>query len=111
VFEQAKTKHSQAQGQILDPKLVEILGNFKAKWVDELKLTPFRQKSESLLLSAIDQVLGFTDRSMMHPVNDHEKKEFDDAEKLLMPLIRKKVEEYQRSNLLVRQGGGLHAQS
>ncbi len=95
VFEQAKAKYP--HNQLLEPKLIEALAAFKAGWVETLKPKLGQQKAEALLLSAIDRVLDFADKSIMHPASDMERLEFEDAENLLMPLIRKQVEEYRKS--------------
>ncbi len=95
VFEKAKLKYPDER--VLDPKLVEILTLFKTNWINTLKSTLGHQKSECLLLSAIDRGLGFTEKSIMHPANEMEKKEFEEAEGVLVPLVRKLVEDYQRS--------------
>ncbi|TPX15701.1 uncharacterized protein E0L32_000035 [Thyridium curvatum] len=100
VFDTAKKKFPDSKN--LDPKLISILTTFKAGWVDTLKPKLGQPKSEALLLSAIDRVLGFTDKSIMHPANDTEKEEFEQAENLFMPHIKQQVEQYQRTISLGR---------
>ncbi|KAJ9141754.1 Forkhead domain-containing protein [Pleurostoma richardsiae] len=83
-----------ASGQFLDPRLVAVVLRFKSSMVDILKGKLGQQKSEALVLSAIDRVLGFTERSMMHTESETERKEFADAENVLMGGMRQRIDEY-----------------
>jgi len=95
VFVQAKSKYPDSR--VLEPKLVEVLTAFKTQWVTTLKGNLGQEKSEALLLSVLDRGLGFTEVSIMHPGSAAEKKEFEDAENLLVPLVKRHIEEYQRA--------------
>lgn len=101
VFDTAKQKFP----RLADPGLISTLTAFKTHWVDTLKSKLGEARSEALLLSAIDRVLGLCDGSIMQPAGEVERKEYEEAENLFMPLIRDKVLEFQRSVAVVNGGG------
>ncbi|EJT74173.1 hypothetical protein GGTG_08018 [Gaeumannomyces tritici R3-111a-1] len=103
VFDTAKQKFP----RLADPGLISALTGFKTHWVDTLKSKLGEARSEALLLSAIDRVLGLCDGSIMQPAGEVERKEYEEAENLFMPLIRDKVLEFQRSAAVVNGGGGV----
>lgn len=93
VFEQTRDK-AYPNG-VLQPGLVQVLTGFKTKWVDTLGTKLGKQKAEALLLSAIDRFLGFSERTSLKGT-DAEKKEYENAENMLIPQLRKEVTNYQR---------------
>lgn len=85
----------------LDPGLVAVLRAFKAKWVDTLGGKLGAAKAEALLLSAIDRFLGFSERTILQG-GEKEKREYEQAEDMLIPQLRVEVSNWQRA----RAGAG-----
>lgn len=79
---------------VLNPGLLQVLKAFKTKWVDTLGTKLGNNKAEALLLSAIDRFLGFTERTIIAG-SDKEKKEYEQAEDMLIPQLRVEVTAYQ----------------
>ena len=92
VFQQAKKK----MGQALDPELLKELHAFKKEFKTIMSPVMDSNRSERLVLSAIDQVLGFTSRSMMHPSTETERQEMDKAESLLVNEADRVVKAYEK---------------
>ncbi|EPE10191.1 forkhead domain containing protein [Ophiostoma piceae UAMH 11346] len=92
VFQQAKKK----MGQALDPELLKELHAFKKEFKTIMSPVMDSDRSERLVLSAIDQVLGFTSRSMMHPSTETERQEMDKAETLLVNEADRVVKAYEK---------------
>lgn len=86
-----------ASGQFLDPQLVLVIMRFKASMLEIIKSKLGAQKSEVLILSAIDRVLGFTEKTVTYTESEAERKEFADAENILIPALKAKIDEYLRS--------------
>ncbi|KAK5661467.1 hypothetical protein OQA88_11369 [Cercophora sp. LCS_1] len=80
----------------LNPRLLQALLNFKTLMITKLTGNLGVAKSELLILSAIDRVLGFAQSSVMQG-NQDDMAEYDKAEGVLMTPIRKMVEDHQRS--------------
>jgi len=92
VFEQTRDKAY--PNHVLPPGLVQVLTAFKSKWVDTLGHKLGKPKAEALLLSAIDRFLGFSERTTLRGT-ETEKKEYENAENMLIPQISKEVSNYQ----------------
>ncbi|KAL2148678.1 hypothetical protein VTH82DRAFT_1825 [Thermothelomyces myriococcoides] len=84
----------------LHPGLVQALNNFKGNMIKTLEPKMGKLNAERLILSAIDRVLGFSDRSTM-PGPDAEKKQYDEAENVLIAAIQRVVTEHQRTQAAV----------
>jgi hypothetical protein len=95
VFEQTRDKAYPTN--VLNPGLVTVLKAFKTKWVDTLGEKLGRSKAEALLLSAIDRFLGFSKGTILQG-NEKEKKEYEQAEDMLIPQLRVEVTNWQRAN-------------
>ena len=100
VFEQTRDKAYPTD--VLNPGLVAVLKAFKTKWVDTLGEKLGRTKAEALLLSAIDRFLGFSKGTILQG-NEKEKKEYEQAEDMLIPQLRVEVLGWQRAQAA---GGG-----
>ncbi|KAK1771055.1 hypothetical protein QBC33DRAFT_526686 [Phialemonium atrogriseum] len=94
VFEQTRDKAYPSH--VLPPGLVQVLTGFKTKWVDTLGTRLGKPKAEALLLSAIDRFLGFSEGTSLRGT-DTEKKEYENAENMLIPQLSKDVTNYQRA--------------
>ncbi len=94
VFESSRKKLGADQS--LHPGLVQALGNFKNNMIKTLEPKMGKLNAERLILSAVDRVLGFAERSTM-PGADAEKKQYDDAENVLITAIQRVVAEHQRT--------------
>jgi len=97
VFEQTRDKAYPTN--VLNPGLVAVLKAFKNKWVDTLGGKLGKSKAEALLLSAIDRFLGFSKGTILQG-SEKEKKEYEQAEDMLIPQLRVEVTNWQRA------GGG-----
>jgi hypothetical protein len=85
-----------AEAQVLQPELLQVLLKFKADMMGALNTKLGELPAEALLLSAMDRVLGFSDKSSTQPADDKERKELATAEDMLIIAIRKKIIEFQR---------------
>ncbi|KAH8847560.1 hypothetical protein MCOR27_010515 [Pyricularia oryzae] len=92
VFDTARQKYP----TLADPKLIEKLTSFKKLGIDTLKGKLGEERSEALVLSAINRVLGLCDASFMQPANDTQKQEIEQAEGLLIKLAKNLVLEFQK---------------
>lgn len=93
VFEQTRDKAYPTN--VLNPGLVTVLKAFKTKWVDTLGEKLGKSKAEALLLSAIDRFLGFSQGTILAG-SEKEKKEYEQAEDMLIPQLRVEVQGWQR---------------
>jgi hypothetical protein len=93
---QESSQPAPSQAQILRPALLETLLEFKASMVETLKGKLGDLAAEALLLSAMDRVLGFSDKSTMQPTDDKTRKEYEGAEGILMPHILRNINDCQR---------------
>ncbi|KAL2173201.1 uncharacterized protein P884DRAFT_265263 [Thermothelomyces heterothallicus CBS 202.75] len=98
VFE--SSRQNLGVNQSLHPGLVQALNNFKGNMIKTLEPKMGKLNAERLILSAIDRVLGFADRSTM-PGPDTEKKQYDEAENVLIVAIQRVVTEHQRTQAAV----------
>ncbi|KAK3955349.1 hypothetical protein QBC32DRAFT_205437 [Pseudoneurospora amorphoporcata] len=92
----------------LDPDLLQTLLTFKATMVSTLEAKLDSQKAECLVLSAIDQVLGLADKTITRGT-ESEMREFNNAEKVLIPAIKLKVAEWQRKQVAATTPAPVHA--
>ncbi|KAB5554744.1 hypothetical protein GE09DRAFT_1203786 [Coniochaeta sp. 2T2.1] len=100
VFEQARDKAYPTN--VLNPGLVTVLKAFKTKWVDTLGDKLGKNKAEALLLSAIDRFLGFSKGTILQG-SEKEKKEYEQAEDMLIPQLRVEVQNWQRVSAVTAQ--------
>ncbi|KAK3301310.1 uncharacterized protein B0H64DRAFT_383198 [Chaetomium fimeti] len=94
VFE--SSRKNLGANQSLNPGLVQSLGNFKNNMIKTLEPKMGKLNAERLILSAVDRVLGFADRSTM-PGPDPDRKQYDDAENVLISAIQRVVADHQRT--------------
>ncbi|KAK4121023.1 hypothetical protein N657DRAFT_578482 [Parathielavia appendiculata] len=94
VFESSRKKLG--ADQFLHPGLVQTLGNFKNNMIKTLEPKMGKLNAERLILSAVDRVLGFADRSTMAG-SEPERKQYDEAENVLISAIQRVVTEHQRT--------------
>ena len=102
VFESSRKKLG--VNQSLHPGLVQALVNFKSSMTKTLEPRMGKLNSERLILSAVDRVLGFADRSTM-PGPEADRKQYDEAETVLIPAIKRVVSEHQRTQAIVPPAG------
>jgi hypothetical protein len=86
-----------SEAHILHPALLQTLLKFKASLGETMKASMGELPAEALMLSAMDRVLGFADKSTTQPSDDNQRKEWESAEIILMQHLRKQVNECQRS--------------
>ncbi|KAJ4306173.1 hypothetical protein N0V88_000969 [Collariella sp. IMI 366227] len=94
VFE--SSRKNLGANQALHPGLVQALVNFKNNMIKTLEPKMGKLNAERLILSAVDRVLGFADRSTM-PGETDVRKQYDEAEIVLIPAIHRVVTEHQRT--------------
>ncbi|KAL2017991.1 hypothetical protein VTK56DRAFT_1371 [Thermocarpiscus australiensis] len=94
VFESSRKKLG--PNQSLHPGLVQALVNFKTSMIKTLEQRMGKLNSERLILSAVDRVLGFADRSTM-PGTESERKQYDEAETVLIRAIELVVTEHRKT--------------
>jgi hypothetical protein len=94
VFE--SSRKNLGANQSLHPGLVQTLGNFKNNMIKTLEPKMGKLNAERLILSAVDRVLGFADRSTM-PGSESDRKQYDEAENVLISAIQRVVTEHQRT--------------
>ncbi|EAQ92400.1 hypothetical protein CHGG_00635 [Chaetomium globosum CBS 148.51] len=94
VFE--SSRKNLGANQSLHPGLVQALGKFKIDMIKTLEPKMGKLNAERLILSAVDRVLGFTDRSTM-PSTDADRKQLLEAENVLIGAIQRVVTEHQRT--------------
>jgi hypothetical protein len=82
------------QNQALQPNLLQALISFKTSMIKTLERSLGPLKSERLILSAIDRVLGFAESTTMKGT-EAEMSEYLKAENVLIPAIQKMVTEHQ----------------
>jgi hypothetical protein len=98
VFE--SSRKNLGANQSLHPGLVQALGNFKNNMIKTLEPKMGKLNAERLILSAVDRVLGFADRSTM-PGSESDRKQYDEAENVLISAIQRVVTEHQRTLVAV----------
>lgn len=81
----------------MDPKLVDVILSFKRSIVPTLDIKLGVQVAESLTLSAICRVLGFTDKTSVWTKRAQDQKNFADAEDALMHFLEIRLKTYMDS--------------
>ncbi|KAH8881555.1 hypothetical protein GQ53DRAFT_848124 [Thozetella sp. PMI_491] len=79
----------------IEPGLLKVLTDFKGQWTKTLSGKLGQPKTEALLLSTIDRVLGISDVSTMRG-SEAEMKEYEGAETMLMNPLRKAILDHQQ---------------
>ena len=92
VFE--SSRKNLGENQAIHPSLLQALIKFKTTMIRTLEPSLGSLKSERLILSAIDRVLGFAEKTTMHGT-EAEMSEYVKAEGVLIPVIQKMVTEHQ----------------
>lgn len=82
--------------QLLEPKLVELILNFKSTILPTLAGKLNELLSESLIMSAVNRQLGFTDESFVETATELQKKNFAEAENALMSHLETRFNQYRR---------------
>lgn len=82
--------------QLLDPKLVELVQQYKKLSMDIIIPRVGPARGEILIMSAINRVLGFTDESIMSYKGEKNKEHLVDAEKALMQSLKHRIDTYLR---------------
>lgn len=85
--------------ELLDPKLVALIMNFKKTILPTLVERLGLLLGESIFLSAVDQLLGFTDESFVQAKNDQQKQHFQEAEKALMMHLETRFKDYVKNRV------------
>lgn len=83
--------------ELLDPKLVQVILNFKRVILPTLEKKLDSLLGESLIMSAVDRLLGFTSDTFVQSKNDVQKANFAEAEKALMNHLETRFAEYVRN--------------
>lgn len=83
--------------QLLDPKLVTLILSFKRTILPTLVGRLGLLLGESLVMSAVDRLLGFTDETFVQAKNEQQKQHFQEAEKALMMHLETRFKEYVRN--------------
>lgn len=83
--------------QLLDPKLVTLILSFKRTILPTLVGRLGLLLGESLVMSAVDRLLGFTDETFVQAKNEQQKQHFHEAEKALMMHLETRFKEYVRN--------------
>ncbi|KAF3761021.1 hypothetical protein M406DRAFT_358446 [Cryphonectria parasitica EP155] len=91
------TPEGSREVELLDPKLVNVILSFKKSILPTLaeKLDPLL--GESLIMSAVDRLLGFTDDTFVQSKSEQQKQHFAEAEKALMKHLETRFGEYVRN--------------
>lgn len=82
---------------LLDPKLVTVILSFKKAILPTLAERLDHLLGESLIMSAVDRLLGFTDDTFVHAKTEQQQKNFAEAEKALMKHLETRIHEYVRT--------------
>lgn len=82
--------------QLLDPKLVELVQQYKKLSMEIIIPRVGTARGEILIMSAINRVLGFTDESIMSYKGEKNKEHLVDAEKALMQSLKHRIDTYLR---------------
>lgn len=80
--------------QLLDPKLVAVIMAFKRTILPTLVGRLGSLQGESLVMSAVDRLLGFTDETFVQAKNEQQKQHFHEAEKALMLHLGTRFRDY-----------------
>ncbi|ROW13370.1 hypothetical protein VPNG_05535 [Cytospora leucostoma] len=82
--------------QLLDPKLVELVQQYKKLSMEIIIPRVGLARGEILIMSAINRVLGFTDESIMSYKGEKNKEHLVEAEKALMQSLKHRIDTYLR---------------
>jgi hypothetical protein len=82
--------------QLLDPKLVELVQQYKKLSMEIIIPRVGAARGEILIMSAINRVLGFTEESIMSYKGEKNKEHLVDAEKALMQSLKHRIDTYLR---------------
>lgn len=93
---QSATPESSRDVQLLEPKLVELILNFKSSILPTLAGKLNALLGESLIMSAVNRQLGFTDESFVETTTELQKKNFAEAENTLMLHLETRFNQYRR---------------
>ncbi|ROV87175.1 hypothetical protein VMCG_10661 [Cytospora schulzeri] len=85
-----------ADVQLLDPKLVELVQQYKKLSMDIIIPRVGAARGEILIMSAINRVLGFTEESIMSYKGEKNKEHLVEAEKALMQSLKHRIDTYLR---------------
>lgn len=80
-----------SKGLSLDVQVVQVVHRFMSDARGVLDTKVNQQKAEALIMSAVDRVLGFTEKTMVHSDQEHERTEFANAEIQLMNGLRDRI--------------------
>lgn len=83
--------------QLLDPKLVNLILSFKKTILPTLVGRLGSLLSESLVMSAVDRLLGFTNDTFVQAKNEQQKQHFEEAERALMMHLETRFKDYVRN--------------
>ncbi|KAK0745266.1 hypothetical protein B0T21DRAFT_280463 [Apiosordaria backusii] len=92
----ATSTAKQLAGFEIAPELIQRLVGFKNNMLKTLESKVKPLEAEQLVLSAIDRVLGFADKSIMQGT-DAQKKSYELAEKVLMPAVQLQIAEHEKA--------------
>lgn len=82
--------------QLLEPKLVELILTFKSSILPTLAGKLNALLGESLIMSAVNRQLGFTDKSFVETTTELQKKNFAEAENTLMLHLENRFTQYRK---------------
>lgn len=88
---------SRKEVELLDPKLITLILSFKKTILPTLADKLGMLLGESLVMSAVDRLLGFTEETFVQAKNDQQKQHFSEAEKALMMHLETRFKEYVRN--------------
>lgn len=83
--------------ELLDPKLVTVILTFKKAILPTLADKLDLILGESLIMSAVDRMLGFMDDTFIHVKTEQQQKNLAEAEKALMKHLETRFHEYMRT--------------
>lgn len=83
--------------QLLDPKLIQVVFHFKRYMLPTLETKLGSLVGETLILSAVNRLLGFTDESFVRSTSDVQKADYAQSEKMLMMHLEARFAEYVRN--------------
>lgn len=83
--------------ELLDPKLVAVILAFKKRILPTLAGKLDLNLAESLIMSAVDRMLGFMDDTFIHVKTEQQQKNLAEAETALMKHLETRFHEYMRT--------------
>lgn len=91
------TPDASKDAELLDPKLVSVILTFKKAILPTLAEKLDLILGESLIMSAVDRMLGFTDDTFVQVKTEQQQKNLAEAEKALMKHLETRFHEYLRT--------------